>query len=111
MGINFEDIMFSKQKSIKSSRSASYEDDIRKNRHILGNVIEIILLFGRQNIPLRGHTEDKSNFMSILHTIAKTDEILADHLANENARVKYTSPTVQNELMDLCESQILKTIR
>ena len=37
---------------------------------------------------------------------AKDNEILADHLKNCDPRVKYTSPEVQNELMDMIGSQI-----
>ncbi|XP_069103864.1 zinc finger MYM-type protein 1-like [Argopecten irradians] len=104
MGLNFIDIESTKKDSIVSSISSSHKADVEKNRHILRKIIDVIVMCGRQNIPLRGHVEDKSNLMSILHMFAKDDPILADHLAN--AKIKYTSPDIQNEIIEICGKQI-----
>ena len=84
---------------------------LKKNRHVLQKIIEVILSCGRQNIPLRGHIEERSNFFAILHEIAKTDQVLSDHLEfSANTRVKYTSPDIQNELIELCGAEILNQL-
>jgi hypothetical protein len=57
---------------------------LKKNRHVLQKINEVILLCGRQNIPLRGHVEKRSNFFAILHEIAKTDQVLSDRLEFNN---------------------------
>ena len=49
---------------------------IATNRHILKTIIDVLLLCSRQNIPIRGHTEDRSNFLAILGEFAKRDPVL-----------------------------------
>ncbi|XP_063411620.1 zinc finger MYM-type protein 1-like [Mytilus trossulus] len=61
-------------------------------------------------MPLRGHTEEKSNFIATVKTIAKSDEVLAMHLETATL-VKYTSPDIQNELIDICADQILDQLK
>ncbi|VDI52981.1 Hypothetical predicted protein [Mytilus galloprovincialis] len=73
--------------------------------------IDVILLCGRQNIPLRGHVEERSNFMAILHEKANADDILFDHLVFSAAsRAKYTSPAIKNELVELCGKDVLNQV-
>ena len=94
-----------------SMLSSSHKSHVEKNRHVLQKIIEVILLCGRQNIPLRGHVEERSNFFAILHEIAKTDQVLSDHLEfSANTRVTYTSPDIQNELIELCGAEILNQL-
>jgi len=94
------------QDSITSLLSSCHKDQVRKNRHILRNIIETLILCGKQNIPIRGHTEERSNFFAILQEKAKEDTILSEHLASPNLQCKYTSPDIQNELISLCGKQI-----
>ena len=54
-------------------------------------IIKTLLVLGRHNIVIRGHTEDKRNFLALLNHTAANDVILKYHLNNQ-ARVKYTSP-------------------
>jgi hypothetical protein len=61
---------------------------------------------GKQNIPLRGHTEEKSNFIALINYRAETDQILATHLQNSHPNARYLSPTIQNELIDVCGRQL-----
>ncbi|XP_062594196.1 zinc finger MYM-type protein 1-like [Saccostrea cucullata] len=110
MGDDFMKIVDSESPSIASSLSSVHRENLAKNRHILSKIIEVIILCGRQNIPLRGHTEDRSNFIAILENLAKNDPILSDHLAFSTG-VKYTSPDVQNEIIKICADQILKKLK
>ncbi|KAJ8314716.1 hypothetical protein KUTeg_006866 [Tegillarca granosa] len=111
MGLIFCDIANKKRESIASTISSYHQELVCKNRHILFKIIEVIILCGRQNIPLRGRVDQKSNFVSILNTIAKSDDILARHLAEsknpisetpESKTPSYMSPDIQNEIIDLC---------
>ena len=45
---------------------------VEKNRRVFKRIIDVIVLCSQQNIPLRGHTEDDSNFIAILHNTAQT---------------------------------------
>ncbi|CAG2256129.1 unnamed protein product [Mytilus edulis] len=89
--------MENKSSSIASMISTSYKTNVATNRHVLEKIIEAILLCGRQNIPL--------------HEKAKADNILSDHLAFSAAsRAKYTSPDIQNELVESCGTEVLNQV-
>lgn len=103
---NFIDVMSGKAESINTKLSTSIKETVSRNRHILHEITETLVLLGKQNIAVRGHTDDKSNFMAILQSKAKHDDILSDHLANATAHAKYTSPDIQNEILELCAEQV-----
>ena len=63
------------------------------------------LFFGRQNIPIRGNTEEKRNFMALL----KEDPIQDDDLKNSNVYL-YKSLDIQNKLLSLCDKHISSKI-
>jgi hypothetical protein len=65
---------------------------------------------GKQNIPLRGHTEEKSNFIALINYKAETDQILTTHLQNSPPNARYLSPFIQNELIDICGRQLQQVI-
>lgn len=71
-----------------------------------------IALCGSQNIPVRGHTQDDSNFYAILTFLALDDKDLAEHLSNPSTVMKYTciSPDIQNEIVILLWQQIRSKI-
>ncbi|CAC5412467.1 unnamed protein product [Mytilus coruscus] len=100
--LHFVNVKESKTEPITSLLSTKQKEDIERNRHILSQIIDVLILCGRQNIAIRGHTPEKSNFMAILRHTAKQDEILKSHLDNQFANVKYTSPDIQNEILKIC---------
>lgn len=69
-------------------------------------IIRALLLCGKQNIVIRGHTEERRNFMAILRELAEDDLVLKEHIQSTTARYKYTFPDVQNELLIICGKQI-----
>ena len=83
---------------------------VLKNRHVLSKIIETLLLCGKQNIAIRGHIPQLSNFMAILNSKAQGDDILTDHLTNSSSRAKYTSPDIQNEIINIIGNQIRTSI-
>ncbi|XP_052814149.1 zinc finger MYM-type protein 1-like [Mya arenaria] len=110
MAENFVDVMKGKKESIVCKLSSFTKDLVKRNRHILGQIIRVILLLTKQNIPVRGHTEERSNFMAVLQSHALNDPILADHLRNGKENAKYTSPDIQNEIITLCADHVLQCI-
>ena len=107
---NFVDVSTGKAPSINQQLTSSIKCTVERNRHVLYEIIETLVLLGKQNIAIRGHTEDKSNFMAILQSKARHDEILLDHLENAQSNAKYTSPDIQNELLSICADQVTSTI-
>ena len=84
----------------------NYEDNI----HVVKRLIEAILLLERQGLPLRGKQDDKidfeneaahneGNLIALLRYTAKSDKILANHLIHCKRNAKYTSKTIQNEII------------
>ncbi|KAJ8297606.1 hypothetical protein KUTeg_024137 [Tegillarca granosa] len=95
--------------SVQAQLDSKHAADVRRNRHVLGVITEVIVLCGRQNIPLRSHDDKSSNFMALLNDRAKRDSILKEHLES-SYRSKYTSPMIQNELICICEEYIRNEI-
>ena len=61
--------------------SSQNKEDIARNKHIVKEISDVLLLCSRQNIAIRGggHTEDKNNSMAMMRLVPKLlkhDEIL-----------------------------------
>jgi len=63
---NIRQVMADKKKDILSSMSSSYNTLVKKNRQILVAIVDAIILCGRQNLALRGHDEERGNFIALL---------------------------------------------
>lgn len=85
-------------------------------------IIECILLCGRQELALRGHRGEKGNilidenaiqnagnFRAILQFRAKGDIFLQNFLEGTDTIIKYLSPGIQNQFINIC-NDILKKI-
>ncbi|KAJ8320555.1 hypothetical protein KUTeg_002142, partial [Tegillarca granosa] len=75
--------------SIAEKISSAYKEKIERNRSALISIIKTIILCGKQNIALRGKTDDSSNFRELLKFRAETDEALNYHLQNSPPNAKY----------------------
>ena len=89
--------------SIADRLDAARSQLIAKNRHYLRTILEVLLLCTQQEIAFRGHDElEKSlNSLEILKLIASHDEIIKDRLTCGPRNAMYTSPIIQNELLDI----------
>ena len=88
-----------------------------KNQKLLHSIISCIVYCGRQNIAVRGHVEstdgenNPGNFLALLKFRADVgDKVLANHFSQAGNRAKYTSPTIQNELISILGEQIRESI-
>ena len=107
---NFIAIAQGKKHDVVSMLSSAFARKIERNREILKSILKVIVLCGRQHIALRGHTEEKSNFMALVNFRAETNLILAEHLKQSPPNSRYLSPQIQNELIELCGNQIRDNI-
>ena len=98
-----------REKSIKSHISSYHEELVQKNRQIIIEIMKVIALCRKQNIPLRGNTPE-SNFLAILHFKAEDTPVLREHLANHDQRASSLSPTIQNEIIAILGQQIRDAI-
>ena len=84
------------------------------NEKVLESLLKIVILCGKQGLALRGHRDDhiswtdhsgslanEGNFIALVRFRAETDDVLAHHLANSPRNARYTSKTIQNELVDV----------
>ena len=126
---NFKAVMEKKQLPVDQQLSSLRAQRIAKNREILRSVAETVILCGRQGLALRGHRDDwkwlektpyanHGNFMALLQfRIQSGDKVLADHLQSGGyqGNALYTSKTIQNELIDVCDhiirTRILNEVR
>ena len=97
---------------------------VASNRQKLASILKVIVLCGRQNIALRGHrdnitdlekdtlaTENHGNFWALLQfQVDSGDTVLGEHLATASQNAMYTSPGIQNQLIDVVADQIRQKI-
>ena len=118
----FMKVMSNKQPSIITQLNQQAMRQIKSNRSKIRGIIETIILGGRQNIPLRGHRDaatdlerdpcvSHGNFWALLEfRVASGDTVLKDHLARAPANAKYTSPDIQNQVIDVLGDHIQRKI-
>ena len=97
------------------------KQQIEENRKILKPIVGAIVLCGRQNIPLRGHRDDSSNYLSSEVNCGNFIEILKygaqcagktleEFFGSTPKNITYKSETTQNEIIDICGDLLTKRI-
>ena len=91
-----------------------------ENKHILCQIILAVEFLVKQGLAFRGHRDDnvdfssedtnRGNFVATLQLMAKSDPILNKHLASAKKNAKYTSKTIQNQIVHIYTSRIRKAI-
>lgn len=120
---DFLKIMQGKKDSIDKSIDKSRSIQAAENRAILKPIIDTVILCGRQNIPLRGHSdygefdlstppvENEGNFRALLREKVKSgDEKLRKHFELCGRNAMYISWNIQNQIIDACNDIITSTI-
>ena len=91
---------------------------MEENRYYIKTVAEILLYAGRQNIAQSGHREqddaaaglNKGNFLKLLNWIGKHDSKIAKKIEGLNENAKYTSPQIQNKVLQILADMVRKQI-
>ncbi|XP_059146539.1 zinc finger MYM-type protein 1-like, partial [Physella acuta] len=114
--------MEKKIEPINIALNSSLSQQILENRLRLAPIIETIIFCGRQGLALRGHRdfgnfqledpdENDGNFRALLRYKAMGgDETLKHHLENSSKNARYLSPTIQNEVINVCNKLIVQKI-
>lgn len=89
------------------------------NLAVVESLFSIVMFCGKQGLPLRGHRDDcivwdredtvnanQGNFLELVRFRAETDEVLRKHLANAPRNARYTSKTIQNDLINIIGGHI-----
>ncbi|XP_066948596.1 zinc finger MYM-type protein 1-like [Macrobrachium rosenbergii] len=100
----------------------AHRDMVQKNRTYLRVIVESILFTAQQNIPQRGHSEDRSitgedsevnrgNLIELLHLRCRDIPWLAKRLTSQLAtHQQWFSPNIQNEILNIASDLVLKDI-
>lgn len=107
MGKSFMETYIKPSTRIDHSLDRQCQQLSEQNKHILSVIADTVKLCGMQGIPLRGHRDDstadhttnRGNFLAILEHTAKVDPILNTHLEQGKKNQRYTSKTIQNEII------------
>lgn len=119
-------ILNNKQDNVLVQLNNQLKEDILQNRNMLKPIIQTIRLCGRQQFGLRGHQDsgrismkepiqNDGNFRCLLrHRAQHGDSTLKKYLENCSSNAMYTSPLIQNEIInifgELIQSDIIKKI-
>lgn len=122
MSEDFKKVMKGQRENIGIQLHHQRNVDIDKNRQKLDSVIKTIIFCGRQGLPLRGHRDagnifveetgkNEGNFRALLRFRAESgDENLKDDAQLGTISKKYTSPDIQNEIIEICRQVIQNQI-
>ena len=82
-----------------------------ENIKILTYIVKTVLFCASNNIPLRGHSADKGSFIKLLQfRMDAGDEALKKHFAQMAGNAKYTSPTIQNEILRIASFMVVEEL-
>ena len=90
-------------------------EQIEQNRHYIATIAKVLLLCSCQEIALRGHREsetsmNRGNFIEILALVAEHDPVVHHRLSDGPKNASYTSPEIQNTLLNVMASAVQKEI-
>ncbi|XP_051788408.1 zinc finger MYM-type protein 1-like [Erpetoichthys calabaricus] len=94
-------------------------EETKKWQEILIRMFDIIKFLAKQNLALRGHTENdtstnRGNFLELVHLIAKYDPVLREHLVRSKMcgkiSITYMSPEIQNEFIAILGNKVRQHI-
>ena len=114
--------MQSSSTSVGQILNEAHQRAVEENRYYVKTVAEI-LYTGRQSIAQRGHREqddaaaglNEGNFLELLNLIGKHDSKIAEKIEGLNENGKYTSPRIQNEVLqilaDMVREQIMEEVK
>ena len=76
--------------------------ELARNTHAIESIMKAVLFCGEQNIPLRGHGDKDGNFNALLkYRLDVGDEPFQQFVDSAKGNAKYTSPTIQNEMLQV----------
>ena len=104
---------------------------MKKWKEILLRLLDIIRFLAKQDLAFRGHrervnceknetdvepeaTENRGNFLELVHLLAKYDPVLREHLLRiqlgNKFATSYLSPTIQNEFVEILGENVRSKI-
>lgn len=87
-----------------------YKRKVEENRRYIKTIAEVLLLTATQKQAQRGHREsedsdNRGNFIETLTVIANHDALISEKM-REKGNAKYTSGTIQNEILECLANMV-----
>ena len=89
----------------------------KDNLHILKVIVSKLHFLAKQGLPLRGHRDDagseatnRGNFIELLWNTSTSDPVLLNHLETCQKNARYTSKTIQGELLSIMGQTIVESV-
>lgn len=88
---------------------------VTENQYYIKALAEIFVLTATENIAQRGHreslnSEKKGVFLSMLEVLGNHNPIIKKRLQQQIKNAKYTSKTIQNEILECLASMVKEEI-
>ena len=116
----FVKVMEHKSVAIGQLMTSAINERIKENGANLVPIVQTIICCGMQNLALRGHRDDSTNFDSSNNPgnfqtlmdlrIEGSDTLLKNHFKNAPRNATYRSKTIQKEMIDCCGDYIRQII-
>ena len=95
------------ERRVDSLLDNAFNPTVSSNRAKLEPILSSIIFCGTHDIALRGKDSKSGNLNDLLDFRIKAgDAILKEHMEKASDNAKYTSPKIQNELINLCEETV-----
>ncbi|XP_030648517.1 THAP domain containing 12a [Chanos chanos] len=94
-------------------------EEEKEHREYLRSLFEVLIMMGKQNIPLSGHSEEEqesksftpSNFQALLeYRINSGDEALRKKFEMSAVNTEYCSSTLLKQMLEVCESCVREEV-
>lgn len=101
-------LAFHKEKqSVSAQLCNQVSSEQRSARNALLKLITSMKYLARQGLAIRGHDDDTGNFQGLLELRVEDDDEFRKWIGK---KISYTSPAVQNEILQLMSNAILRAI-
>ena len=95
-------------------QAIKHNENVSANRRIIGRLIDVICLLGRQELAFRGHRENadssnKGNYLEVLDFLAMEEPFMSEHFLSSSS-LKGTSNHIQNDLIEAVSSVVRNKI-
>lgn len=92
-----------------------YNEDVRKNRNLMGYLIDVTCHLAKQELSFRGHNEKSSslnagNFRETFNLLIKRDLEMQEHLKKIENIFSGLSKTIQNDIISCISEHLLDQI-
>ena len=96
------------ESSVEANKSSAQY--YQRSKHVLGAIVDAVLLCAKQGLPLRGHRDTEENdvdnstgnrgkFLAMMELIAKYDPIVKEHVKSGQRNTKMLSWKTQNDII------------